>query len=181
MKIVSGIAKNKKIKSQKGRMVRPTLSRVKESLFEIIKPYTNECVFLDLYSGTGNIALEALSRGAKRAVMIEQNTDAVKIIIENVNNMGFEDRCRAYRNDVFRAIEILGNKREEFDIIFLDPPYKEELCQKTIEKVFECGILKDRGIIIAEHHKNERMPEEIKELKKIDERIYSDKVLTFYS
>ena len=105
MRIVAGEVKNHKIKSQKGHMVRPTLERVKESLFGIVNPYIDNAVFLDLFSGTGNIALEALSRGAKRAVMIEHNEEAVKVIIENVNNLGLEDRCRAYRNDVFRAIE----------------------------------------------------------------------------
>lgn len=181
MRIVAGEAKNHRIKSQKGHMVRPTLERVKESLFGILNPYINDAVFLDLFSGTGNIALEALSRGAKRAVMIEHNEEAVKIIIENVNSMGFEDKCRAYRNDAFRAVEILSNKREEFDIIFIDPPYKEELCTKAVEHVMKHGLLKANGLIVCEHYALESMPDEIGTLRKSDERKYGNTILTFYN
>ena len=123
------------------------MSRVKEAIFDIIKPYLEDAKFLDLFSGTGNMALEALSRGVKRAVMIEKNKDAVSIIIENVNSMGFEDRCRAYKNEVNRAIEILSRKREIFDIIFIDPPYKEELCTETITKIDTFKILSERGSV----------------------------------
>lgn len=181
MRIIAGDAKNKRIKSQKGHMVRPTMARIKEALFNIIKPYISDASFLDLYSGTGSIALEALSRGAKRAIMIEKNNDALKIIIQNVNSMGFEDRCRAYRNEADRAIEILEKKREKFDIIFMDPPYTQEFCEKSIKKVESTDILKKDGILIAEHHLHERLPEEIGELKKVDERDYGGKVLSFYT
>lgn len=181
MRILSGKAKNKRLKSQKGHKVRPPLARIKESLFGILKPYIYDSLFLDLYSGTGSIALEALSQGAKRAVMIDQNNESIKVIIENVNNLGFQDKCRAYKNDALRAIEILGKKREEFDIVFMDPPYHDEVCEVTISKVIECNILKKNGLIVAEHHINEKLPNEILSLKKIDERKYSDKIISFYS
>jgi 16S rRNA (guanine966-N2)-methyltransferase len=181
MRISSGIAKNKRIKSQNSRNVRPTMSRVKEAVFDIIKPYLEDAMFLDLFSGTGNMALEALSRGVKRAVMIEKNKDAVSIIIENVNSMGFEDRCRAYKNEVNRAIEILSRKREVFDIIFIDPPYKEELCTDTITRIDTFKLLSERGIVLAEHHEKEKLADEIGNLKKVDERNYSGKVITFYT
>lgn len=181
MRIIAGKAKNKKIMSQKGTMVRPTLARIKESLFEILKPYIEDSIFLDLFSGTGSIALEALSRGAKRAVMIEKNKEALRIIIKNVESMNFSEQCRAYKNDSIRAIEILANKAEKFDIIFLDPPYKEELCTEVIKKISKEGILKDGGIIVAEHHINEKLGETIGDFNKIDERAYSGKIMSFYS
>ncbi|BDU50250.1 16S rRNA (guanine(966)-N(2))-methyltransferase RsmD [Haliovirga abyssi] len=181
MRIIAGTAKNKRIKSQSGHNVRPTLERVKESLFSILQPYINDSVFLDLYGGTGSIALEALSRGAKRAIIIEKNGEALRIIIENVNSLGFEDRCRAYRNEVLRAIEILSNKRETFDIIFMDPPYKDEVCEEVIAKILDSNLLEENGLIIAEHHIKEKLPDVIGKLNKIDERKYSGKVLTFYS
>lgn len=114
---------------------------MKESLFSIIAPYVPDSVFLDLFSGSGSISLEALSRGAKRAVMIEKDTEALKYIIENVNTLGYEDRCRAYKNDALRAIEILGRKGEKFDIIFMDPPYKEEICTRVIKAIEKMGYL----------------------------------------
>lgn len=141
MKIIAGDAKNKRIKSRKGTDTRPTLGSMKESLFSIIAPYVPDSVFLDLFSGSGSISLEALSRGAKRAVMIEKDTEALKYIIENVNTLGYEDRCRAYKNDALRAIEILGRKGEKFDIIFMDPPYKEEICTRVIKAIEKTGYL----------------------------------------
>ncbi|MGL5963949.1 MAG: 16S rRNA (guanine(966)-N(2))-methyltransferase RsmD [Fusobacteriaceae bacterium] len=181
MRIIAGEAKNKKIKSRKGMDTRPTLGSVKESLFSIISPYTSDSIFLDLFSGTGNIALEALSRGAKRAVMIEQDQAALKIIIENINSLGYEDRCRAYKNDVVRAVEILGRKDEKFDIIFMDPPYMQELCTKVTKAISKAGVLADGGLIICEHHIFEELADEIGEFKKADYRKYGKKAMTFYT
>ena len=181
MRIIAGEAKSKRLKSRKGMNTRPTLGSVKESLFSIISPYVEGSKFLDLFSGTGNIALEALSRGARRAIMIEQDQEALRVIIENINSLGFEDRCRAYKNDVIRACEILGRKGEKFDIIFMDPPYKEELCTKVSEAVLKTGILAEGGLVICEHHVFEKMADQIGELKKADERVYGKKCITFYT
>lgn len=181
MRISAGKVKNKRIKSLKGQNTRPTTNKMKESLFNIISNIITDSIFLDLFSGTGNIALEALSRGAKRAIMIEQDPEALKLIIENVNTLGFTDQARAYKNDVKRAIEILGKKNEIFDIIFLDPPYQRNLSLLTIEKILACNILEKNGIIIAEHHKREILPDKIGALRKFNEKIYGNKVLSFFS
>lgn len=181
MRIIAGEAKNRIIKTRKGLDTRPTLESVKESLFSIINPYIEDCVFLDLFSGSGSISLEALSRGAKRAVMIEKESEALKYIIENIENLGFSDRCRAYKNDVVRAVEILGRKKEKFDIIFMDPPYKEELCKKVLNAIAKADILADDGLIICEHHLFEDLEDEIFKFKKTDERKYNKKVITFYT
>ncbi|MGL5051139.1 MAG: 16S rRNA (guanine(966)-N(2))-methyltransferase RsmD [Fusobacteriaceae bacterium] len=181
MRIIAGEAKNKKIKSRKGMDTRPTLGSVKESLFSIIAAYVPESRFLDLFSGTGNIALEALSRGAKKAIMIEQEQEALKIIIENINSLGYEDRSRAYKNDVIRAIEILGRKEEKFDIIFMDPPYKQELCSKVMKAIEKAGVLAENGLIICEHHVFEELGDEMGSFKKADYRKYGKKAMTFYT
>ena len=181
MRIIAGTAKGKTIKCRKGTETRPTMDRVKESLFSILQPYILDSRILDLFSGTGNIALEAISRGAKKAVMIEKDREALRVIIENVNNLGFENQCRAYKNETLRALEILGKKREKFDIIFMDPPYIEEVCTQVIKGVEKANLLEDGGIIICEHHKYEDMQDVIGEFKKIDERSYGKKTLTFYS
>lgn len=181
MRIIAGDAKNRKLKTRKGRDTRPTLGSMKESLFSIIAPYVEDSRFLDLFSGSGNISLEALSRGAKKAIMIEKDSEALRYLIENVNTLGFEDRCRAYKNDVFRAIEILGRKGEKFDIIFMDPPYKDELCTRVMRAIQKHELLADGGLIICEHHLFEDMADEIGEFKKADERKYGKKCITFYT
>lgn len=180
MRITSGKLKNRIILSREGRDTRPTLERVKESIFSILFNKIENANFLDLYSGTGNMSFEALSRGARRAIMIEKDTDALKVIIDNVQRLGLEDQCRAYKNNVLRAIEILENKKEKFDIIFMDPPYRENLTKKTVEKISLCNILSDNGVIICEHGKYEKMEDTIGEYVKSDEREYNRKIVTFY-
>lgn len=180
MRITSGELKNRKIKSREGRETRPTLERIKEAIYSIIGEKIIGSRFLDLYSGTGNMAFEGLSRGARRAVMIEQDKEALRIIIGNVNSLGLEGRCRAYRNDVFRAVEILGRKNEKFDIIFIDPPYKENISARTIEKIYENRLLEEDGIIISEHSVYEKMEDKIEGFVKYDERNYNKKIVSFY-
>ena len=136
MRVVAGSVKNKRLKTKEGRETRPTLERVKEAIFSIISDEITDASFLDLYAGTGSIAIEALSRGARRAILIEHDKEALRIIIENINNCGFENISRAYKNDVIRALEILQRKGELFDIIFLDPPYKENISFDTLKKNF---------------------------------------------
>lgn len=181
MRIIAGEARNRKIKTRKGFDTRPTLESVKESLFSIIAPYLEECVFLDLFSGSGSIALEAISRGAKRAIMIEKDSEALRYIIENIDSLGFADKCRAYKNDAARAIEILGRKNEKFDIIFMDPPYQDEVCKKILKEIQKADILAENGLIICEHHLYENLEDEIADFRKTDERKYNKKILTFYT
>ncbi|MDR2878584.1 MAG: 16S rRNA (guanine(966)-N(2))-methyltransferase RsmD [Fusobacteriales bacterium] len=180
MRVVAGSAKNKRLKTKEGRETRPTLERVKEAVFSIISDEITDSSFLDLYAGIGSIAIEALSRGARRAVLIEQDKEALRIIIENINNCGFENISRAYKNDVIRALEILQRKGELFDIIFLDPPYKENISFDTLKKISECKVLKKEGIIISEHGNYEKLPDEIGDFVKYDERDYNKKILSFY-
>lgn len=181
MRIIAGEAKNRIIKTRKGFDTRPTLESVKESLFSIITPYIEGSVFLDLFSGSGSISLEAISRGAKRAVMIEKDGEALKYIIENIDNLGFSDRCRAYKNDAIRAIDILGRKNEKFDIIFMDPPYQDNVTKKVLKAIDKANILAEDGLIICEHHLLEDLEDNIASFRKTDERKYNKKILTFYT
>ncbi len=181
MRIIAGEARNRKIKTRKGFDTRPTLESVKESLFSIIAPYIEGSTFLDLFSGSGSISLEALSRGAKRAIMIEKDSEALKYIIENINSLGYSGKSRAYKNDVIRAIEILGRKKEKFDIIFMDPPYQDEVCTKVLKSINKAEILNNDGLIICEHHLYENLADEIAGFRKSDERKYNKKILTFYT
>ena len=181
MRITSGTLKNRKIKSRGGKETRPTLERIKEAIFSIIGDKITDARFLDLYSGTGNMAIEALSRGASRAVMIEQDKEALRIIIDNVNDLKLDGKCRAYKNDVIRAIEILGRKNEKFDIIFMDPPYQDNVTKKVLKAIEKANILTEDGVIICEHHLLEDLEDNIASFRKTDERKYNKKILTFYT
>ncbi|MBP6125259.1 MAG: 16S rRNA (guanine(966)-N(2))-methyltransferase RsmD [Leptotrichiaceae bacterium] len=180
MRIISGKLKNRQIKSREGKETRPTLERIKESIFSIIGTEIIDSKFLDLYAGTGNIAIEALSRGARRAVLIEHDKEALRIIIDNLNNLNLDSMARAYKNDVLRAIEILGRKNEKFNIIFMDPPYKENVTTETIKGISKAELLEKDGIIISEHSVYEKLDDKIGNFVKYDERNYNKKIISFY-
>jgi len=180
MRIIAGTRKGRTLKSKKGTETRPTLGVLREALFSILAARIPGSVFLDLFSGSGAMALEALSRGAARAVMIESDPEALSIIIENTNTLGFAESCRAYKNDVFRALSILGRKGEKFDLIFMDPPYTEELCKRVVENIARHKVLAPGGLIVCEHHKGEKLPSNIKNFHQTSEREYRNKVFTFY-
>ncbi len=106
--------------------------------------------------------------------------EALNVIIDNVVRFKLENECRAYKNDSLRAIEILHKKNEKFDIIFMDPPYKENLTIKTLEKISEFDILAEDGIIICEHANYEKLGDKVNDLIKFDEREYNKKVVSFF-
>ncbi|MGL4791997.1 MAG: 16S rRNA (guanine(966)-N(2))-methyltransferase RsmD, partial [Anaerotignaceae bacterium] len=152
--------------------------RIKETLFNIIAPDIFECNFLDLFSGSGSIGIEALSRGAKKAVFVENNKNAFSVIEENLNHTKLVDKAQIYKTDVIGAIKNLGSKMECFDIIFLDPPYNGELYGKTLEAIVESGILAKDGYIIAEHSAKNPLPD-AKGLKVIRHKDYKTTIMSF--
>lgn len=155
MRVITGIAKGKKLKPLPSMDVRPTTDRVKEAIFSAIQFDIEGRVFLDLFAGSGQMGIEALSRGAKFAYFVDNSNDSVKICNENVKTAGFEGVSQVLRRD---ADAFLSSCNEKFDIAFLDPPYKAGLLETSALKVTE--KMKDSGIIICEHPLGEVLPEE---------------------
>lgn len=155
MRVISGSARGLKLKSPEGLNTRPTADRIKESLFNIISPYIYDCSFLDLFSGSGSIGIEALSRGAKDATFVDFNKDSINIIKQNISLSKLEQKSTVYNLDVLNAIDTLSKKTQKFDIIFLDPPYNKGLLLPTLKKIEQLDLLKDDGFIICEQHINE--------------------------
>ena len=160
MRVITGIAKGKRLKPLPSMDVRPTTDRVKEAVFSAIQFDIEGRVFLDLFAGSGQMGIEALSRGAKFAYFIDSSNDAVKICNENIKTAGFEKQSLVARRD---ADAFLSTCNEKIDIAFLDPPYKTGLLEASALKVTE--IMKDSGIIICEHPLDEAMPQEIQSFK----------------
>lgn len=146
MKVISGKYKGRNIEGFTIDGTRPTMDRVKESLFAMIQSYLNESNVLDLFSGSGNLGIEALSEGAKSAVLVDSNFKAIKVINNNLNTIGI-DNTKVLNMDYKKAIEILD---EKFDIIFLDPPYKTNYIEESIKLITKYNILSDNGIIVCE-------------------------------
>ncbi len=151
MKISSGFYKGRKIKSVKDPNVRPTTSKLKLSFFDILQDNIKEKIFLDGFAGTGNIGIEALSRGVEYVVFIEELPEAVKALQHNLDKIGVPpDNYRIIKGDFNRSVITLGKNGYKFDIIFLDPPYKILAYANPLKVVYKREILKEDGMAVLE-------------------------------
>ena len=153
MKVISGKYKGRNIEGFTIDGTRPTMDRVKESLFAMIQNYIDDSNVLDLFSGSGNLGIEALSEGAKSIVLVDSNYKAIKVIENNLKNIGITE-AKVLNMDYKKAIEILD---EKFDIIFLDPPYKTNYIEESIKLITKYNLLKDNGIIVCESDNIDRI------------------------
>ena len=149
MRVIAGTAKRIQLKTIEGMDTRPTTDRIKETLFNMISEYLADSNFLDLFSGSGAIGIEALSRGAKYAVLVEQNPKAVACIRENLKATKLDGRADVLSTDVLSALRRL-NGMKKFDYIFMDPPYDKLLEKQVLEYLSECDLLSDDALIIVE-------------------------------
>ena len=166
MRIISGTAKGTKLYTLEGLDTRPTLDRVKESLFNIIFNQIKDSVVLDLFSGSGAIGLEFASRGAKQVYLCDNSKKAFEIIQKNVTKTHLEEKVNLYNCDFKDLIKKISNKK--FDIIYLDPPYKTDFIKIAICELLKNNNITDDSLIIAETDEEEKIIRQIEELKKID-------------
>ena len=162
MRIISGKAKGTKLETLEGLDTRPTLDRVKEALFSIIQNELWEAKVLDLFSGSGALGLESLSRGAKEAYLCDSSKKAIEIIKQNVKKTHFEEQVKIINNDYKKCLEEVKN--EQFDIIFLDPPYRTNFGIEAVKFIIQNNIITKDGTIIFETDKKEE--EYLSELEK---------------
>ena len=151
MRVVGGTARSIPLKSRDGLDTRPTADRVKEAVFNILQFEIPGAAVLDLFGGSGALAIEALSRGASRAVIVDRSPEALAIIRENLDRTKLADRAEVVRADY---LDYLGRCRERFQIILLDPPYRENLLEISLKRISEIDILKSGGIIVCERPEN---------------------------
>jgi 16S rRNA (guanine966-N2)-methyltransferase len=174
MRIISGYLKGKKINLPKDNFTRPLKDMVKESIFNIIE-HSNDISInlkgarvLDLFSGSGSFGLECISRGADKIIFNENHNNAIEILKKNISNLKCDSKCQILQTDCFK---IFKNFNEKVDIIFMDPPFKEEKLNELIKSIVEAKILTGDGLIII--HRNKKIEENLDEkLKIIDARYY---------
>lgn len=151
LKIFTGLYKGRKLKTVADPDIRPTTAKVKLSFFDIVQEEIRESIFLDGFGGTGNIGIEALSRGAEYVVFIEQSQEFVKILRQNLDKIGIpSDHYRIIKGDYNRTIIQLGKDGFKFDMIFLDPPYELLDYANPVKVIFKRNILKENGMIVLE-------------------------------
>lgn len=173
MKVISGIYKGRTIKGYDMDGTRPTMDRVKESLFATIQDEIKDSVVLDLFSGTGSLAIESLSQGAKTAYAIDKSKEAVKTINENIKTIGVNN-CKVIMSDYTNAIMNFKEQQLKFDIVFLDPPYKTDYIEKSLNLIMENDILKDTGLIVCETDDLDKIIYPVKSLKEVKSKKYGD-------
>ena len=179
MRIISGKAKGTKLYTLEGTNTRPTLDRVKESIFNIIQNDIEDSTVLDLFSGSGAIGLEFLSRGAKRAVLCDSSKDAIKIIKQNVQKTHFEEKVEVYNMEFTKLVERLQNQK--FDIIYIDPPYATDFIKISLEKIIEYELVNENTKIIVETDDETRILNQIEKMdvEITDKRKYGRATIIF--
>ena len=177
MRVIAGSAKGTTLKTPEGMRTRPTTDRVKEALFSILQFDLPGASVLDLFGGTGQLGIEALSRGASRAVFVDEQEAACRLIRENLKKTHLEAQAQVIRGDYKRY---LLSCREKFRILFLDPPYAEVFLENSIKRITEIDILQSNGIIATERPLGKELPWEFPGFTRSKDYKYGQILLTFY-
>ena len=177
MRVITGKARGVQLKTPDGILTRPTTDRVKEALFSIINFDLSGAKVLDLFGGTGQLGIEALSRGAASAVFVDAREDSCKLIRENLKRTKLEKDAKVIRSDY---LDYLNRCREQYNIIFLDPPYAEVFLENSIKRITEIDILQSDGIIVAERPLGKELPWEFEGYTRSKDYKYGKVLLTIY-
>ena len=177
MRVITGKARGVQLKTPDGMLTRPTTDRVKEALFSIIQFDIPTSRVLDLFGGTGQLGIEALSRGAKSAVFVDHQENACKLIRENLRRTRLEADGKVVRTDY---LDYLRRCREQFDIVFLDPPYAEVFLENALKCITEIDILQSGGIIVAERPLGKELPWEFDGFTRSRDYKYGKTLITVY-
>ncbi|HKY08873.1 MAG TPA: 16S rRNA (guanine(966)-N(2))-methyltransferase RsmD [Candidatus Binatia bacterium] len=180
MRVIGGAAKGRRLLAPKGQAVRPTADRVKESLFNILPRDLSGMTVLDLFAGTGNLSIEALSHGAAHAVLVDSSARSAAAIKENLRRLGFAANSEVWLAPAARSLRRLARRQTRFDLIFLDPPYDSGLAPRTLAIIAQCNVLRESGTVVVEHSVREPLHQRCGSLELHDQRRYGDTLLSFY-
>lgn len=172
MRIIAGDMKGRQLKSVPGKKTRPTSDKIKESIFQIIGPFFNGGICLDLFAGSGSLGLEALSRGMEKAIFIDKNRQAIHTIHKNISTLNLENRTEVFQNYAERALNILKKRKMQFDIIFIDPPYENTVYEYILDKIARLNLIKLGGVIYCEHEAKKVITVNLKLYKRLKHEIY---------
>jgi len=179
MRIIAGSLKGRPLAPVKGR-IRPTAAKVREAIFNIIGEAVREARVLDLFAGTGALGIEALSRGARDAVFVEEDIPALNVLRRNLETLGLEDRSRVLPLSVHAALKKLAAQGEAFGLVFLDPPYGRDAAAAALRSLADSCLLQVRAWVVAEHSRRETLPETLDSLALYRLRRYGDTQVAVY-
>jgi 16S rRNA (guanine(966)-N(2))-methyltransferase RsmD len=180
VRIIAGAMGGRRLKTPQGAETRPTSDRVREALFSILGAPDAETRVLDLFAGAGTLGLEAISRGAARATFVDNSRAALRVLRDNISALGVGDRCDVRGTEALRTLRRLQEAGEQFDWIFLDPPYATDLADQALQFLAEGTLFSPTGIIVVEHDRRRPPASEHGSLVRTDCRRYGDTVLSFF-
>jgi 16S rRNA (guanine966-N2)-methyltransferase len=178
MRIISGKFKGRQLVDFSAEHIRPTTDRVKETLFNKLMGYVEDARVLDLFSGTGNLAIECLSRGAAWVDLVESHRQSLAIIKENLDKLKITEGCKVHAIDAFRYIA--GYSAKPYDIVIADPPFTQALAHDLAAKIGLSALLAPGSLFVIESSSKERLDENYPGLNRLDQRTFGDKHLTFF-
>lgn len=177
MRVIAGTARSVPLLSRDGQDTRPTADRVKEAVFNIIQFEIEGRQVLDLFGGSGQLAIEALSRGAAGAVIVDQSKDSISVIRQNLTKTKLLDQAELVCADY---MDYLNRSKKKFNLVFLDPPYREKFLENALKRISEIDILKSGAIIICERPAEKALPEEYTAFRRVKEYRYGRTGITVY-
>ena len=180
MRVIAGDFKGRKLNSLSGDNTRPTSDKIKGSIFNMIGPYFEDEVVLDLFSGSGNLAIEAVSRGCETAYCFDNHFKAISIIKENIDLTKKIEAFVVKKMDADKALDWLKGEGVRFDLVFLDPPYAKQVIEKQVEKMLSLGLLSEFAKVVCETDKQVELPEKILNLEQIKIQDYGTTKVTIY-
>jgi 16S rRNA (guanine966-N2)-methyltransferase len=180
VRVIAGSAKGRRLATIRTLALRPTADRVREALFNILGARVNGAAVLDLFAGSGAVGLEALSRGARLAVLVEMHAPACRLIEKNLRLCGLYERAAVWCEDALNVLPTLKKQGQAFDVIFLDPPYRAGLVEDALSQLGDGRLLNDDGQVIAEHFFKRQLPERYGRLRRVRVARFGDVALSFY-
>ena len=179
MRVIAGSLKGAAIRTPKGRSVRPTYDRVRESLFSMLEPELTDSAILDLFAGSGSLGIESLSRGARAATFVEKDPATLSVLRENIRGLGLEDRSSVLKGDAVRLLDgpLPG---APFDVVFVDPPYATDLAEESLLLLGAGGLLDASAVVVVEHDSDRTLPAVSGGLLRYREKRYGGTSLDLY-
>lgn len=180
MRVVAGERKGMPLKASAGTTTRPTTDKVKESIFNMIGPFFEGGLAVDLFAGSGGLGLEALSRGVERAIFVEKDNKAYSILQENIAKCRYEDCTETFRVDAVRAVKALLKRDVVIDYLFMDPPYHKKEYYDLVETLVQGGKLAQHAIIMCEHERDVKLPDHYGAFSCVRQEMYGTTIISIY-
>ncbi|KKO54462.1 16S rRNA (guanine(966)-N(2))-methyltransferase RsmD [Paenibacillus sp. DMB20] len=180
MRVVSGSAKGRPLKSVPGMGTRPTTDKVKEAIFSMIGPYFEGGAALDLFAGTGGLGIESLSRGIDKAIFIDMEPKSIETVRANLKATGFGDRSEVFRNEAGRALKVLEKRKYQFDLVFLDPPYRMKNGDALMMEMATRGLLRTGALLVLEYESDYAYPKDMEGFLHMRTAEYGETAVSIY-